>query len=152
MIYIREAHQDDIPFIAHNMREIDQIECDAWSKCTPRQALRCSMAVSDEVYTVLRENVPVAMFGWGHDFGLGNDACVWFLGVEGLERNTREFLTLPQPYFEKMLSQYDVVYNHVSKDNKRAIRFLKYHGFVLGGEVTRNDVVFVRATRSTKGS
>jgi hypothetical protein len=147
MIEIRPTHKGDIDAIAPHMRTIDQIECRVWSEKTPRQALLMSSALSDEPYTITIDGRPTAMFGWSQDYGLGKDACVWFLGTSELHCYTREFLTLPKPYFKRMFEKYETVYNYVAKDNIKAIRFLKYHGFKFEEEVVKENMVFVKAVR-----
>lgn len=147
MIEIRPSTKSDITPIASDMREIDQIECMTWSGLTPRQSLLSSMIFSDECYTIDINGIPSAIFGWGADSGIDDNACVWFLATNRVNKYTREFLTYPKPYFERMFEKYSEVYNYVCTDNKKALRFLKYHGFTFGDMVKKENRNFVKVTR-----
>ena len=122
VVVATKDHIEDIyPFI----RKADKIEL-ACMGSEPKEALQAGLKKDDVTLTALDENeVPIAMFGVGQ---LGNLAYVWLLGTDALYDHSYQFIKASRKYVQLLTKPYGCVFNFVHKDNKLALRWLRFCG------------------------
>ncbi|MGY4397303.1 hypothetical protein ACVWZA_002497 [Sphingomonas sp. UYAg733] len=120
--------------IAHRLREHDRIECAALGQ-TPKQALRAGLAASSFCLTVLIDGRAEAMFGLVVTNALCGEGRPWMLGTDAVYRHPREMLRRGPRAIDAMLDSTPRLSNLVTCGNSRAIRFLRWLGFVIEQEV-----------------
>lgn len=127
-IEVRNSFYPDIKKITENMRQSDVEELKPF-KLKPYEALLFSFVDSTECFTVLLNDVPVAMFGVCDKelpHGWGN---VWLLGTPELEKIPHNFVRQGKKYIRKFLQKYDILFNLTSSENLLYIRWLILTGF-----------------------
>lgn len=119
------ATLDHIEAIYPFMRVEDKIEA-ACMGHQPKEALEIAFKQDDVTLTALdKDDVPFAMFGVGQVEGL---AYIWLLGTDGLPDNAYQFVKASKKYVKTLSKPYDCVFNFVHKDNKLAIKWLRFCG------------------------
>jgi hypothetical protein len=128
----REPMASDVTTIARNMRAIDAVECAEIAGLSPIDAL-CE-AVRDSAFVLVAcvDGAPMCAFGVAPEAILGSVGIPWLLGVDGLERHSRDILRFSRPAVRHMLSLYPHLKNVVHSDNRAAIRWLTWCGFKIG--------------------
>lgn len=132
--YVRLAHEDDIAFIAENMRESDRMEVWTAHRHTPLEALQRSMRTSILNWTIEHRGNPVAMFGVGAQSALGTTGYPWLLGTYNLKLVQFEFLRWSKYYVGIMREMFDYLENWVDVRNVTSIKWLSWCGFTLADE------------------
>lgn len=137
MIYasFRSATESDLDYLAEHMRAMDAKECMLVGGASPRQALEQGLEHSLWAYVAEIAGKPVALFGVAPDGLLGDEASPWMLCVEGIERHARALLICAPRFIRAMSEGFERLINVVHADNRSAIRFLKWCGFVFGEPV-----------------
>lgn len=152
MVELRPARLTHIGPIATRLREADRIECAALGR-TPKQALRIGLIASLNPITVLIDGRPEAMMGVMPTSMMSGSGVVWMLGTEALYDHKRAFLALGPHVVDAMLDDFRRLENIVSADNARAIRFLRWLGFIVGGNAEMHSgVAFVPFHKSRDSS
>jgi hypothetical protein len=127
--YYRPSILDDVYDLAPRLRQADKDEVKASSNLDPLQALLISMQCSEETNSMIAsDGEVVGMFGVAPtpDPMLG---IPWMLASDRLPELTREFIPQSLEWVIETNNKYPILYNYVAKDNKKAIRWLKYLGF-----------------------
>jgi hypothetical protein len=116
--------------LARAMCAADVLEMAALGS-TPEQALRESIELSEDSFTLSVEDEPIAVFGvvrqpWGGRF--------WLLTTEALKKAPREFLTAAKRILPHLLDKYRVLANEAGIDarHKAALGLARHMGFSLG--------------------
>ena len=128
-ITFSEVTEEDIQFVADNMRQADKDEVLASNNYTPRECLDESIKISYFAYTVNFNAAPVMIFGLVKRSALSDTGIPWALGTDGVFTGKREFLKRSVVLRDMMLEECDILTNYVHCDNKQSIRWLKWLGF-----------------------
>ena len=122
VVIATEGHIEDIyPF----MRREDQLEV-ACMGYKPKEALEVALKTDAVTLTAVdKDDVPFAMFGSGQIEGM---AYIWLLGTDGLLDNSYDFIKASRHYTQLFAQTYDCVFNYVHKENKSALKWLKFCG------------------------
>lgn len=118
--------------IASRMREADRIECRALGR-SPKEALRIGLRTSLNPFTALVDGRPEAMMGVMPVSLLKGEGLVWMLGTDAVYGQGRALLRLGPKVLRVIGGGLPQLGNIVSAENRRAIRFLRYLGFHVGG-------------------
>lgn len=114
-----------------NMRAIDKLEVSCFGY-TPSKAAEISVAESDVVFTVLSNKGKVmAIFG----AGVRDEAYIWLLGTDELERNPKPFLRHCRKWVNSLVEMYGSVSNVIHADNLICLRWLQWCGAELSDPV-----------------
>lgn len=124
-----EITEEDIQFVADNMRKSDRDEVMASNNYTSRECLDESIKISHFAYTVKFDDTPVMIFGLVKPSALSDIGVPWALGTDGVFNGTREFLKRSVVLRDMMLEECSMLTNHVHCDNRQSIRWLKWLGF-----------------------
>ncbi len=128
------------------MRAADRMECAALGR-SPKEGIRIGLRTSLAPLTVLVDGRPEAMMGIVPGSLLAGTATVWMLGTEEMYRQRRALVSYGRDVLEWLCDGLHEVSNIVSVDNDRAIRFLRFLGFHVGGAVQHHrEVAFVPFT------
>jgi len=119
---------DDCDTLAPKMRLVDVEEVKASSGVTPLEALVMSKRFTKNTQTISVDNEVVGMCGIA---SLGPVGSPWLLGSDGLRANAKHLLPLSKEWLNTHGSNYQLMYNYVSAENRSSIRWLKYLGFNL---------------------
>lgn len=126
---IRPAEEADIAIIAADIRPADAVEMAALGT-TPADAMREGMRLSSWAATGLLDGVPVCMFGVSPQNLILGHGVPWMLSARGVERAQIAFLRRCRPAVEVMRAQYPTLRNVVHVENRLAIRWLAWLGFL----------------------
>lgn len=135
MIIFRPPTQRDLASVALNMREADVLECKLMGQHTPLDALTEGVELSAWSFAAIVEDEPVCIFGVASDGLLADEGCPWLLSVNGIEKHAKAMLIGTRAYLSRMRQEYETLSNYVLADNRSAIRYLKWCGFDVGGQV-----------------
>jgi hypothetical protein len=124
-----------IPFIAGSIREADKSELWAAACLSPEAALWKSLSSSSMAWTGLYDSLPVCMFGVASGSELAGVGLPWMIGTQELDRLAITFLRRNKSKIQEMLDIYPRLMNYVDDRNKKAIRWLKWLGFIIGEPV-----------------
>lgn len=136
-VHIRQTTEDDIPQVAENMRVIDRLECLLSGNCSPTYALKAGLCTDFETYTILSNtsDKPLAIFGIGpmsktHHY-------LWLLGTDDLITEAGfQFARESRKWVDYLVNKYGLpCFNRVHKDNRIAIRWLRFCNAELGDPV-----------------
>lgn len=134
MYKIRKSTFDDIKTLQDNLRKEDIEELKLRNK-TPVKALTEGYYFSEQCYTGLYKNKPIAMFGAGRRFFSRDGkriASIWFLGTDELNLYKIEFLKKALYYMNIFKKDFDVLENVTDVKNTKYIKWLKWLGFDFG--------------------
>lgn len=137
IVLATKAHVD--PIVA-DMRAMDALEV----KCigyTPEKALLSGLENDQFTFSVLDlEDNPLAMFGSG---GVtGGPGYLWLLASERFKLARKEFVRVSRSWVDTVIRPFTFCGNVVHKENKQAIRWLKFCGAVFIKEIKLNDQPF----------
>lgn len=133
-ITIRTPTEDDIQYLAANMRQCDIDEILATHGQTPIDAIRQSIANSpaDFVYAAHVDGVLACMGGAAVDSLLSDTCRPWLLGTTSLRRYNKSFTRGGRRVVRMMLNRWRILTNIVDARNAVSIRWLGALGFVFG--------------------
>lgn len=132
-ILIVPATQAHGKHIAENMREVDIKEVMIINNMLPEEAMRLSIQNSEVSWCCLIDNEP--SFAWGvcnTGTMMSRVGCPWLLATERVKLVTRQFIKSCHYYVGKMQDRFEYMENFILKENKIAIRWLKWCGFSFG--------------------
>lgn len=133
---LTDTTQGHVNFIADNMREIDRLECAAWSD-GPWRALQFGWQDSAWVQTAILDGIPhaivgiVVMIGSDKPGGMG---VPWLLGTNAIAHDGAAFVKLWPTVKRHMKNHAPTLKNIVSCQNAASIRLLKHLGFTVGNQ------------------
>ncbi|UOF77179.1 putative acetyltransferase [Caudoviricetes sp.] len=109
-----------------NMRMEDRREIKKFSYgLSPIRAINQSYRASLLCWTVLKDGVPIAMFGAGEISLLSDKGMIWFLGTDEVKKHPREYLLGAKYYVFRMLEDFEYLYNKIDYENVLAVRFAR---------------------------
>ncbi len=131
MLYVEKATPAHAFELAFDLRQEDKYEI-ALMGHTPLDALIAPFRYTRKgvnTYTVLDNDKPVAMFGvvstqYNHKHG-----SVWFLSSNKLDKNINYFTKRTKKWCDYFLSDYEFVFNCITLEQKKNIKWLKWLDF-----------------------
>ena len=135
-VIARDSKKTDIDHIAKNMRIDDINEIWASHHRLPKEALEIGFNDSLKCITVLKNNIPIIMFGLVPDSFLGLSATIWMLSSNDLKKIQVKFIKYSRYFIDIFLGMYPFLYNFVSDENKDSVRWLRYCKARMNGCVT----------------
>lgn len=119
------------------LRSADLLELET-AGFTPEEALTHGYSYSKPFcLTITVDKEPVAMFGVADDlrYPEAKAGLIWLLGTEKMLEIKRQFLRESRKWLGLISQDYQVVGNHVHKDNGVHITWLSWLGFTFIGEL-----------------
>jgi len=128
---IRSTEDLDIDIIALNIREADLMEIEASGTKDPRDALQNAYDIcGPECFTIVMDELPIAMFGTAKVELIPEFASIWLLGTDDITNTAPiSFLRIVKKVFKHVIEPYEMVFNVMDKRNEFSIRFVKWLGF-----------------------
>ena len=127
--YTRNTSQDDIPFLAMNLRDADKAEIAAASGLATEVALERGYLHSKRCKTVcMSDGTPAAIYGVG-DTDIKGLGSIWLLATPDLIKIQRQFLRECREGIAELSQGYSCVFNYTDARNTVHHRWLKWCGF-----------------------
>ena len=126
--YVRPSTQDDVDYLANNLRPEDKEEVLA-SHGSTQDVLQLGFNESDECWTIVVTDTEeiAGMYGVGMlDNGVG---VPWLLTAPALEKVYMPFLRQSKQWVKEINKKYPVLTNAVDEDYKVSIKWLQFVGF-----------------------
>lgn len=127
--YYRPATLDDVYDLAPKLREADVQEVKDAAGVDPLTALLVSFNHAAEANSIIApDGEVIGMFGVNPtpDPLL---ATAWMLCSDRLPEVRKEFIPQSLEWVERVNKEYPILFNYVAKDNRAAVRWLRYLGF-----------------------
>lgn len=90
------------------------------------------------------ESGPICFWGFDADTILGPWAFVWMHPVRDLGPYARRFLRANRRYIDSLLARYPILYGTVDSADPVALRWMKWLGFSVDGEIEISGRVYIR--------
>jgi hypothetical protein len=133
---IRHATDEDLMYVANNMRDQDLDEIYAGGE-TPERALRMSAEISKDCLSCVLESGEVLfVLGCGPKTLLSDIGVPWLLGSKEALKHPRSFFDFPPKVLEIWKEQYSMLENYVHVKNTVSVRWLQRLGFTMHEPVT----------------
>lgn len=133
MVKFQAPHASDLDFMAENMAEIDRFEFDVMSRGAPlRSALDTLVSGSTFAKAAYLNGSLVALFGVHRMTILSTHGNPWMCLVNGAAKDreiVREIVKNTASQIDEMSEGFDLLWNLISAENTRSIRWLKWAGF-----------------------
>lgn len=128
----RDVTDDDIEYIAANMRQADIAEMLAAGDArTPLEALSQSVKESSLCVAVEHDRELLCIGGAAAKSLLSSDGIPWMLCAQDIERHSKLFLLHGAQCISVLLLRYAMLENYVDANNVKSIRWLKRMGFTI---------------------
>lgn len=126
-IEIKHPTDEDIQFVAENLRVPDKIEFAASTGRSPERVFKRSCKASDILYCAYVDGTPVAVFGLTH---LTGRSAPWFMGTDALEgtKVAKAMLVEGRKFFKQWASRYGVLSNHAHSENELHLKYIRALG------------------------
>lgn len=112
------------------LRQADRNEIEFESELPVRQVLVESIKNSEIIYSLMRENEVLGMFGLGRSPRDPRGGKLWFLGSENLEAKIDlAMIRQGRNLVKSLIDRVEIAFNFVSIDNEASIRWLKWCDF-----------------------
>lgn len=139
---ILESYKElDVDDFIINLREADKLEAHAMGYDSLREAIETSLECAYISFVAKGENgETLCIFGLSSLTHSEYGRAVWFLGTKEMDNYSREFVYYSKIIINEMLKEHDRLYNYISVENDKSIRWLKRLGasfsepFILNGE------------------
>lgn len=130
---VRRATQEDIKYLAENLREADVREIYASSGKTPEASLSDALTQpSLGTWVGIYAGNPELIFGCA-DYKHNPDVGVpWMVCTDKLTESPREFMVKSKRWVKGWLGHYGHLMNFVYCENELHLRWLKWCGFSFG--------------------
>lgn len=123
--------------LAKTMRTEDKKECMAAGYSPFKSALE-SLLLSDEAYVAEAEEGPVMLFG------ITGDGLIWALGSSFIEKHKKALVACGMDYIKECLNRHSFLYNYISEDNIKALRFIRRAGAETGAGISIGNTRFLK--------
>ena len=123
--------------LAKTMRTEDKKECMAAGYSPFKSALE-SLLLSDEAYVAEAEEGPVMLFG------TTGDGLIWALGSFFIEKHKKALVACGMDYIKECLNRHSFLYNYISEDNIKALRFIRRAGTETGAGISIGNTRFLK--------
>lgn len=125
-----------------SMREADKEELAAQG-LTPFQGVYESINSSTEAHYAAYGSKILCAFGIAHT---KEGVSVWMLASEEVNHHRRALAKCGMDFIQDKLKEYHRLFNYISKDNPKALLYIKHAGATFSNPVTLNGVEFVKFT------
>ena len=122
------SHMEEL---SHTMRSADVRECWAANHYAPYDALKHSLYHTHAPKTGLWNRKVICIWGVGKITHLSKEGIPWMLTSNLVDTHYREFLRRGPELVMNIKKEAVVLLNMVDSRNKRAIRWLKWLGFII---------------------
>lgn len=123
--------------LAKTMRKEDKQECMA-SGYSPFESVRGSLLFSGEAYVAEAEEGVVMLFG------VTGDGLIWALGSSFIEKHRKALVACGMDYIKECLKRHSFLYNYISEDNIKALRFIRRAGAETGAGISIGNTRFLK--------
>lgn len=123
--------------LAKTMRTEDKKECMAAGYSPFKSALE-SLLLSDEAYVAEAEEGVVMLFG------VTGDGLIWALGSSFIEKHKKALVACGMDYIKECLNRHSFLYNYISEDNIKALRFIRRAGAETGAGISIGNTRFLK--------
>lgn len=123
--------------LAKTMRTEDKKECMAAGYSPFKSALE-SLLLSDEAYVAEAEEGPVMLFG------TTGDGLIWALGSKQIEKHKKALVACGMEYIKECLNRHSFLYNYISEENIKALRFIRRAGAETGAGISIGNTRFLK--------
>lgn len=127
---VRPATDELLAEVASRPRSADVEELWAAGRLTPLEAVQMGQRFG-EAYIGMVDGEPVCAFGVTPISALSGLGAPWMVGSTALDAHFRGFLRGCGPVVRAMLSQWPRLVNYVDARNLRAVKWLKWLGFII---------------------
>lgn len=127
-IEVRRSFPSDVEMLCNRLRQSDVDEVWASNNLTPWEALYESLTHSIVTFTITQKGLVLGMFGINPDSMLGNQAMIWFLASDDIDKIKLRFLRHSKRFVNLFLSMYPYLYNYVDIRNLQSMVWLSYCG------------------------
>lgn len=143
MIEIRYATDEDIEFIASNLRVIDTKELKAsYLAGCPHEAVIESAALSDWCKVALVDEFPCVLYGVTPSLEKGA-AMPWLVATDDIAKIPKRFILANcVSDISEMDSKYALLFNFVHPENHISINWLKWIGFNVTNTTNENGFLY----------
>lgn len=125
---IRDAIMEDVSTVAENMRKSDVDEIWKSDMALPLNALEMSFSRSQTCLTATLNDTPVCITGVVPVTLLSEYGTIWMLGTGEMDMHKTSVAKLSRAVVKYLLSKYIFLFNYVSIENVRTIKWLKFCG------------------------
>ncbi len=129
-------------YLAENMRDADWKELDAQGY-TPFKGVYESLTSSIEAYIAVYDFRILCAFGIAK---AGEETSVWMLAAKNVDKHHKALAKCGMDYIHDKLKTHHTLTNYISKDNERALRYIKHAGATFDNPITLNGTQFVKFT------
>jgi len=135
MLYVEKTIPDDCFRLAPNLKQLDKYEV-AVMGLDPLTALLLPFQYkrpNTHTFTIFEEKTDEIVAIWGAmpvNKKQTKIAAIWFLSSDLLEKHSRFFLQGNMKWLTYLESHYTYVYNFITAEHKRSIKWLKWQKFV----------------------
>ena len=140
---IVETLLDDVYELAPKLRQDDINELQALG-LTPSQSLLRGFVMSEECYSIKKQNKIVAMFGVSSSNMPKGWGSIWFLGSDEMTKHPIFFVKEGRKWINKFLQKYDIIINAVDSRNISHINWITRVGLSLSNPIIINGYKFLQ--------
>lgn len=140
--YFREIEEGDYESVAPRLRELDIKEIEAYGQ-DPMESFFRSIELSTEVYTIVIDGTPEAIFGLGEAPG-DEGAVIWFLSTDNIRNAGLRLIRIGRQWVKQKAQEYGQLYNFVHSPHVEAHAFIEMMGFEFTHVCIINDNDFLR--------
>lgn len=144
MTSLRPGTWPDAMHVAQHMRAEDAAECLAGLGLNPMQSVILSVERSISWWAWEVDGVPACIFGYELPSFVGATAHPWLLTTPLVERHRFAFARQGKLALEVVSARFPIMQGVVDARYKACIRWLRWIGFMVEGEVLINGYAFCR--------
>lgn len=145
-VHVRASKQEDVDYLANNLREEDRREVLA-SHGSTTKALQDGLDNSEECWTfeVADTKEIAGMYGLGRLDSM--TACPWLLTSPAINKVWLPFLKGSRKWVKEVNNKYPLLVNYCDEDYTVAIKWLQFVGFTFINRVSVNNKPFLECVR-----
>ena len=126
------ADMEDVKAMCkRGLRRADELEALRMGETDPYQALAEGVRESDVALAAYTKHGIACIVGVYKDSLIGDDAMIWLLGHQDLEKYAVRFLKESRRVLAQFLTDYKLLENYVDADNALTLRWLEWLGFTV---------------------
>lgn len=126
---VRRPTPEDVEFIIANIRDEDAAEVAAFDGDSIRDILLNTPDMDKNAFVWEREGQVHAIFGVNPVTDLDKVGVIWMLAAKTFDDHFMAFAAACKVVVEEMIKEYEYIYNYVSVENKKSIKWLQWLGF-----------------------
>lgn len=126
---VRRPTPEDVEFIIANIRDEDIAEIAALDGGNARDALFETPDLDKNAWVWERQGRVHAIFGVNPVEDRDRVGVIWMLATKTFDDHFMAFAAACKVVVEEMIKDYEYIFNYVSVENKKSIKWLKWLGF-----------------------